>query len=482
MRCRVPGLVCCDLAMAWGRRESAAEREAWLGAWCARIAGNDVSLPALLVLRSRNLSEHDITRLCDAMVHASHLRELNMAGTHLSPTALEALCSMLEKNTSIEVLNVGDETLGQPPVNLRRLAAAVSANTNSALRVLDLENKGIDASGAQELAALLMNESCTLKSLNLSRNPVMVDGFAGLLGAGTFSLQKLQLAHCEISGQISVADEGDEYGSLSTFQSSCPELVELDLRANAIGTFPEWLWSRLVDFLCRRMPSLQRLWLAGCGLGEERVASLVIHEADMLSRLVELDLDANVNAARGLMESWQSTSREAPVLAVLRVSGTELGDKDLLKLAARIGAGNCKQLRTLAIKHNVVSSAGLFALLRAGQLHDIQAFHNPAIALDMLELVAREQHEVDDALANTSVRVLDLGACGLGLSELDWLVNALCDDKLSNLIELGLGGNPGCSRDDEQWACLLRKAELARPALHIVWETSDQKHERVALG
>jgi Ran GTPase-activating protein (RanGAP) involved in mRNA processing and transport len=109
------------------------------------------------------------------------------SGHPISSTAISSLSSLLKKNSTLKQICVGDATFGDAGL----AALGPSLQRRCSLNLLDLENKGISASGVRRLV-LQLQENTSIRTLVLSRNDLGVEGIAAL------SSSPLQLVHLEM--------------------------------------------------------------------------------------------------------------------------------------------------------------------------------------------------------------------------------------------------------------------------------------------
>ena len=93
--------------MAWGRGAKTG-----LDDYLPRLRANDASLRALYVMRHRRLDAADVTALCAALAGNTALEEFGATGFALTAESAAALGRMLQANSGLRLLCVGDHTLG----------------------------------------------------------------------------------------------------------------------------------------------------------------------------------------------------------------------------------------------------------------------------------------------------------------------------------------------------------------------------------
>ena len=133
----------------------------------------------LLYAACDNLSNLDATLLC-ALVEAngSALR-LDLSRNKSASRLGHAVGRCLKANATLTSVQLHECDLKDEGVSA--LADGLRHNSGSSLSVLDLASNGIGAKGAERLAALLGEVSCSLKKLDLGSNSLGRDGAAALM-------------------------------------------------------------------------------------------------------------------------------------------------------------------------------------------------------------------------------------------------------------------------------------------------------------
>ena len=169
------------------------------------------------------------------------------------------------------------------PQSLAALCPGIAVSM-SLLR-LNLENKGLTATGCIYLAAALSTNS-SLQELILTRNNIGEQGLAAL-GTALVNLQNLSLSECDLSG----TDSGT---TLSTLLSSSSQLQVLRLEENAI------------DYACINSMSpglgstvsLRELHLRGCPLQSTGISTLFQY---LPKTLTHIDISGTDAGPEGLI-------------------------------------------------------------------------------------------------------------------------------------------------------------------------------------
>ena len=163
---------------AWGAWSGSNKRG--VGDLVSRIQANDPKLTSLCVISSmRTVGPADAATIADALRSNSVLEELLLSGHAIGAegaAALGAALAGVDGNIALRRLCLGAQTFGD--AGAAALASSMAAwNT---LEDLDLELKGITATGASHLGGGLAKNT-SVKKLNMSRNELLDSGVAGLL-------------------------------------------------------------------------------------------------------------------------------------------------------------------------------------------------------------------------------------------------------------------------------------------------------------
>jgi Ran GTPase-activating protein (RanGAP) involved in mRNA processing and transport len=185
------------------------------------------------------------------------LRELDLSQNQLTDGA--AVAQIVTKNTSLQLLNVSENLLGDGGCSSLMRMMANNNNGSSSLQSLNLTSNFIGVDGAQAIGEAFVHLT-TLKELRLCRNPFGNAGIA-LLAMGLASnnnnnstLQKLSLKQC------SIGTEGAIHLAHAITQNNSA-LKELVLGCNQlIGT------AGAVALVAAASSQLQRLSLCRAGI------------------------------------------------------------------------------------------------------------------------------------------------------------------------------------------------------------------------
>ena len=245
---------------------------------------------------------------------------------------------------------------------LAALAPGVAAS--SALRLLNLERKGITPAGCASLAAALAaapHGGGQLEEVLLGQNDVGAEGVAALLAALRPSLRELDLSACALEGAAGAAPL-----AAALRQGSLPRLRSLRLNGNTLGpAAAAELAPALSDAAC----SLEALHVQRCGFDSGAAAALAAAAPASLQRL---DLSGNaLGADGGVALAAALAGGAAPSLRSLLLCGCSLDDGGIAALvealttARKAAAGAAPASLALDLSGNTAGAAALAALAGA---------------------------------------------------------------------------------------------------------------------
>ncbi|CAO3598582.1 unnamed protein product [Absidia cylindrospora] len=476
--------------MAWGGNDGAVER------WIKQLEENDPKLVSLHILSFRPINTLELSRIFKAVAGNTVLKELYCSGHGLNRNAMEQLSEALTLNDTLELLNIGNTTLGQDQALFSIFCEGLAVNEG--LKTLDLENKGL---GQQPEAMSLLVKSIqqhpTIQHVYLGRNE-LDDLTVGALAqwltttcSATSSLRCLRLNINSISseGACVLAKALADSDESSTLVGSV--LTELDLSENPLmdGAGP------LAKQIVTRCSSLHTLKLMHVCTPNELDDDLQLPPPTMDSGEVERALESRNQAelekasplgnalmdavCQGLKDRGERNTLQAIWLDQngIESSGLSLLDqhtKGLRELHLRgnriddIGANfltRCESLQHVELGANNIGCDGLATLLGTNSLTYVGLFSNPINGFsqnqdgDKLELPRFEHSQIQS---------LDIGGCGISLSDVEAMARMLLDGGLPNLTLLEMGGNVE-DKDMESWESVMAELKERRPDVQIAW-------------
>ena len=214
-----------------------------------------------LWLWNTGIGAPDCEALCELLKSSHSLQHLHIYKNNLSSESVASIITGLSHNSSLTKLDVSNSHFSM--ANAERLASILKDHSKSTLTELDLEDCHISSEGAVELATALCKNT-TLKHLDLSCNPIGVEGAVAKMLLENKTLTKLDLRYCHISSE----------GAVELAAALCKNstLKHLYLNHNPICVEGA---SSMSDML-RHNTSLEDLFLCDDSVGEEGVHQLII--------------------------------------------------------------------------------------------------------------------------------------------------------------------------------------------------------------
>jgi hypothetical protein len=376
-------------------------------------------------------------------------------------------------------------------VRLQGLAAlAPGIAASASLRQLNLERKGITAAGCAALAAALLAGNGSsgaadggIEELLMGHNSIGEKGLAAVLegfgssgnsnsGSGGGSLCLLDLSGCGLQGSAGAAP----LAAALQPGGGLHGLLTLRLDGNELGASG----AAALAVALGSAASLQQLYLQRCSLGADGAAALA---AALPAGLAVLDLSGNeLGSPDAAALAAALAAGAAPRLSKLLLCGSGLQDGGIAALA-EVLAG--RQGLALDLSGNAAGSAALTALLAAPLaslcLHDCRLGGSGSGGKDAAAALVEQ---LSAAGACAQLRELDISANGLQAAELLPLLAALagCEGTTAKgtagpawpcpcLRLLVVAANPGAT--DEEVSAAIERLQEARPALDVVRRAAD---------
>mmetsp|Transcript_1308 Transcript_1308/g.2215 ORF Transcript_1308/g.2215 Transcript_1308/m.2215 type:complete len:619 (+) Transcript_1308:69-1925(+) len=368
-----------------------------------QLIANDSTLKSICLVPPKRFNDEDAEQICDALEANTFCHEMLASGHSLSEASCKRIAHMLQTNTTLQTLSVGDSSLGAAA---RILFEGLAHNLS--LTALDMESKGLTSEACIALADALNRrqdkKAAPMASLRLSRNPAISTAFSNLLEAP--APRVLQLCECALG-----AKHGESIG-----QWIARGVTDLDLRDNsAFGSDGvEKLMEAILKPKDLQPPALRSLRLDGCAIGDDGL---------------EVIADA---FARGLAVEDLFVER-----CEIMLPGCEMLSKAL----------SAQQLRTLSVRANVIGDEGCSLLTRCAQRLDLSS---TSLTGQVLSALGEQPLLSLELFSNPT----------LGPSVSTWCA-ALASEQWQRLEYLDLGG---CALQDEGFLCLVTLL-LERPSL-----------------
>ncbi|XDV23182.1 hypothetical protein PO909_027873 [Leuciscus waleckii] len=385
-----------------------------------------------------------------------HFREGSLSSADLSPAQWSALAFVLL--TSEEEMEEFElQKFKKSDECFFRLLEVVKISKRALLNDCDLTDKSCSS------LAKALNSDNNLEEMNMNNNNLQDSGVIHLssgLKSLKCKLEILRLSQCAVTEESCSA-------LASVLRSASSSLKDLDLSINNLNDSGVKLLSDGLKENCK----LEKLGLSNCSIKEEGYKALASALRSNPSHLIELDLTGNDPGQTGVKElndllqdpncqlktlrflgpaadeACQYVNRVVGknplLLRELNLSGLELEDSNVKKLAALLQDRHCK-LNILQLNNNSITEEGCSALT--------SAFNSNPSNLIELDLSGNKLGNsgimsICPLLENTQCRLekLKLSDCRITEEGYKALASALRSNP-SHLIELDLTGNdPGQS-------------------------------------
>ncbi|XP_051724243.1 NACHT, LRR and PYD domains-containing protein 12-like [Ctenopharyngodon idella] len=273
------------------------------------------------LLNDCSLTDKSCSALAAVLGSDTNLKELNMNNNNLQDSGVKLLCTGLKNlKSKLEILKLSNCSVTEE--GYKALASALRSNPSHLIE-LDLTGNDPGQSGVKELSDLLQDPNCQLKTLRflsaaadeacqyvervVGKNPLLlrelklsehelgdtrVNQIAALLQDKHCRLKTLILYRCSTTEEQCVI-------LTSALKSNLSHLRELNLSWNKLGnTGVKLLCDVLKDSHCK----LERLRLSNCSVTEEGYKALASALRSNPSHLIELDLTGNDPGQSGVKE------------------------------------------------------------------------------------------------------------------------------------------------------------------------------------
>ncbi|XP_051726853.1 uncharacterized protein LOC127500029 isoform X44 [Ctenopharyngodon idella] len=413
----------------------------------------------------------------------SNLKELDLSGNKLGNSGMEKICHLM-KNTQcrLKKLKLSDCSITEE--GYKALASALRSNPSHLIE-LDLTGNDPGQSGVKELDDLLRDQKCQLNTLRfLGRDADEACQFVtGIVVKNPLLLRELNLSerelgdrnvkqiaallqdkHCTVKtlqmNNNSITAEGCA-ALTSAFNSNPSNLIELDLSGNKLGNSG---MEKICLLLKKTQCKMEKLKLSDCSITEEGYKALASALRSNPSHLTELDLTGNDPGQSGVKELnnllqdehcslksikfLKSTAAmevceyltkvlgKSPLLLTeLDLSEVKLGDLDGEKFSAllmdshskveKIKLNNCKLTeKSCSVLATVLSSKTILKELN----------------LNNSRLLDSRVKEICEGLKKSTLKILKLSECDLTEESCSALASVLSSDS-SYLKDLDLSNN-----------------------------------------
>ncbi|KAM6159439.1 ribonuclease inhibitor [Rhynchocyon petersi] len=275
-----------------------------------------------LSLSNNDLGEAGVHQLCQALLSAPGLLEsLRLANCGVTTANCKDLCSILASKDSLQMLDLGENRLGDAGV--ATLCPGL-LSPNSKLRTLWLWECDLSTVSCKELSQVLRTKK-SLKELSLAGNELGDQGarlLCEVLQEPGSGLESLWVKSCGLS-EACCPD-------LSTMLTKNRSLLELQLSNNKLGNAG-------VQHLCQGLSqpgvTLRSLWLGDCDVTDDGCMPLA---ALLLSNhsLTELDLSNNGIGDPGCLRLLESVGQPGCALEQLVLYDVYLSEETFERMEA----------------------------------------------------------------------------------------------------------------------------------------------------
>ncbi|XP_051726857.1 uncharacterized protein LOC127500029 isoform X48 [Ctenopharyngodon idella] len=436
-----------------------------------------------LMLCNCGLTEESCLALATVLTSNSSLKELDISSNNLQDSGVKKLQNALENtNCTLEKLRLSDCSITEE--GYKALASALRSNPSHLIE-LDLTGNDPGQSGVKELDDLLRDQKCQLNTLRfLGRDADEACQFVtGIVVKNPLLLRELNLSerelgdrnvkqiaallqdkHCTVKtlqmNNNSITAEGCA-ALTSAFNSNPSNLIELDLSGNKLGNSG---MEKICLLLKKTQCKMEKLKLSDCSITEEGYKALASALRSNPSHLTELDLTGNDPGQSGVKELnnllqdehcslksikfLKSTAAmevceyltkvlgKSPLLLTeLDLSEVKLGDLDGEKFSAllmdshskveKIKLNNCKLTeKSCSVLATVLSSKTILKELN----------------LNNSRLLDSRVKEICEGLKKSTLKILKLSECDLTEESCSALASVLSSDS-SYLKDLDLSNN-----------------------------------------
>ncbi|XP_051726849.1 uncharacterized protein LOC127500029 isoform X40 [Ctenopharyngodon idella] len=428
-------------------------------------------------------TENSCSVLATVLSSKTILKELNLNSSHLLDSGVNEICEGLKNPVcQLEILKLSDCSITEE--GYKALASALRSNPSHLIE-LDLTGNDPGQSGVKELDDLLRDQKCQLNTLRfLGRDADEACQFVtGIVVKNPLLLRELNLSerelgdrnvkqiaallqdkHCTVKtlqmNNNSITAEGCA-ALTSAFNSNPSNLIELDLSGNKLGNSG---MEKICLLLKKTQCKMEKLKLSDCSITEEGYKALASALRSNPSHLTELDLTGNDPGQSGVKELnnllqdehcslksikfLKSTAAmevceyltkvlgKSPLLLTeLDLSEVKLGDLDGEKFSAllmdshskveKIKLNNCKLTeKSCSVLATVLSSKTILKELN----------------LNNSRLLDSRVKEICEGLKKSTLKILKLSECDLTEESCSALASVLSSDS-SYLKDLDLSNN-----------------------------------------
>ncbi|KAL1251659.1 hypothetical protein QQF64_019455, partial [Cirrhinus molitorella] len=429
----------------------------------------------ILRLSNCSITEEGYKSLALALrSNPSHLKELDLTGNDPGQSGVEQLSDLLQDpNCGLKTLRLSDCSITEE--GYKALASALRSNPSHLIE-LDLTGNDPGQSGVKELNDLLQDPNCQLKTLRFL-GPAADEAcqyVTGIVGKNPLLLRELNLSerklgdtqanqiaallqdkHCKLNTLIlnnnCITEEGCRVLA-AALNSNPSNLEELDLSKNKLGNSGMKIILTLFENVqCR----LEKLKINCISITGECCAFLA---SAINSNLRELDLSGNLLGNLGVTEISSLLRNSQCTLQILRLSSCSITEKGYKALASALRS-NPSHLIELDLTGNDPGQSGV------KELNDL--LQDPNCQLKTLRFLGPTANEACQYVIKVQgenpllMRELNLSFHELGETQVNQIA-ALLQDKHCKLHTLIL-----CECHITEKQCLLLASALYSNLSHL---------------
>uniref|UniRef100_A0A8C1MGS6 NACHT domain-containing protein n=1 Tax=Cyprinus carpio TaxID=7962 RepID=A0A8C1MGS6_CYPCA len=461
------------------------------------------------------LTEESCSALATVLRSNSSLKELDLSNNNLRNSGVKKL-ELEDKNCKLEKLRLSDCSITEE--GYIALASALRSNPSHLIE-LDLTGNDPGQSGVKQLNDLLQSRWYSLKTLRFLSPAAdkACQYVTGIMGTNLLLLRELNLSkrelgdtqvnqiaallqdkHCQLK-TLTLCNCGlteKSCSALATVLGSNPSLKELDMSNNNLQDSGV---KKLQNGLGYTNCTLEKLRLSNCSITEEGYKALASALRSNPSHLIELDLTGNDPGQSGVKELNDLlqdpncqlktlrflgpaadevcqyvtgiVGKNPLLLRELNLSERELGDSNMQQLVPLLQDKHC-QLNTLTLNNNRITAEGCAALT--------SAFNSNPSNLKELYLSGNKlgnsgMKKICCLLKNQQFRLekLRISDCSITEEGYKALASALRSNP-SHLIELDLTGNDPGQTGVKQLNDLLQDTSYQLKTLRFLGPAADE--------
>ncbi|AIO02568.1 paraflagellar rod component, putative [Leishmania panamensis] len=366
--------------------------------------------------------------------NSSAAQEINLQWDAPLPTCMYHLADFIAASTAIQHLNISNTLVDD--AGLKLLSDALQKN--STLKVIELANCHVTATGIQTLFVVLAKGKCAVEEVNIANNS-LDDDSVQFITAALRANPKLTTLNVDVNPAISTASMQEMAGLtmvnrapprirsvLPSIENNCKDVVSVDFSGNDVTLNDDSVW--VLAQALRLNSTVRRLNLSHNSFGDMGASYLADYIASN-STMLELNLSSCTIGNRGAHRLCEALATNQ-TLQLLDLSNSMM-DEDGLSALLRVLREN-NTLRELKLERTRVPAEFVERVKIACSLNRECAavkrvcyrLHDEDVSLKKIELSNPDDERVIDDLSvstictalnnNTFVEVIDLSGNHIG--------------------------------------------------------------------